>query len=68
MLVRKNVLYSYLMKPMEKIAELGLKLPVPPTAAGLYKPTVIDGDMIFFSGHLPILLDGSLGWNWKSRK
>lgn len=45
---------------MEKIAELGLKLPVPPTAAGLYKPTVIDGDMIYFSGHLPILFDGSL--------
>ena len=45
---------------MEKISELGIELPSPPKAAGLYKPVFIDRDILYFSGHLPILFDGSL--------
>ena len=48
------------MKPMEKLLELGIELPPAPSAAGLYKPVLIDGDLIYFSGHLPIQNDGSL--------
>ena len=48
------------MKPMEKLLELGIELPPAPSAAGLYKPVLIDGDLIYFSGHLPIQIDGSL--------
>ena len=48
------------MKPMEKISELGMELPSPPKVAGLYKPVIIDRGILYFSGHLPILFDGSL--------
>ena len=48
------------MKPMDKLLELGIELPPAPSAAGLYKPVLVDGDMIYFSGHLPIQNDGSL--------
>ena len=44
----------------EKISKLGIKLPPPPRAAGLYKPVLILGNQIYFSGHLPILSDGSM--------
>tara|TARA_B100001057_G_C22662401_1_gene876486 strand:+ start:161 stop:625 length:465 start_codon:yes stop_codon:yes gene_type:complete len=48
------------MKPDEMIAELKLALPPAPKAAGLYKPVLMLGDFVYFSGHLPILSDGSM--------
>ena len=45
---------------MDKLLELGIELPPAPSAAGLYKPVLVDGDLIYFSGHLPIQNDGSL--------
>lgn len=44
----------------EKLSKLGITLPPPPSAAGLYKPVLISGNQIYFSGHLPILSDGSM--------
>lgn len=46
------------MNPSEKISQLGIKLPSPPSAAGLYKPALINGELLYFSGHLPIKDDG----------
>ena len=44
----------------EKIKNLGIELPPRPKAAGLYKPLLIDGDLAYFSGHLPLGYDGKL--------
>jgi enamine deaminase RidA (YjgF/YER057c/UK114 family) len=45
------------MKPSmieERIAELGLELPSPPKPAGSYVPVVIEGDMVYVSGQIPL--------------
>lgn len=46
------------MNPTEKLSQLGIELPPPPTAAGLYKPVLVEGGLLYFSGHLPIKNDG----------
>ncbi|MBN2292454.1 MAG: RidA family protein [Pirellulales bacterium] len=43
-----------------KLQELGLELPPPPKAAGLYRPLVVVQGLAYTSGHLPLLPDGSL--------
>jgi len=43
-----------------KIAELKLELPPAPKPAGVYKPVVICGNMIYVSGHGPLKSDGTL--------
>ncbi len=48
------------MNPDEMITELNLPLPPVPKAAGIYKTVLILGDLVYFSGHLPILSDGSM--------
>ena len=48
------------MNPDKMITELNLEIPPAPKAAGLYKPVLLLGDLIYFSGHLPILFDGSM--------
>ena len=48
------------MNPDKMITELNLEIPPAPKAAGLYKPVLMLGDLIYFSGHLPILFDGSM--------
>ena len=48
------------MNPDKMITELNLEIPPAPKAAGLYKPVLLQGDLIYFSGHLPILFDGSM--------
>jgi enamine deaminase RidA (YjgF/YER057c/UK114 family) len=42
-----------------KLKELGLELPAPPQALGLYKPIVVVGGLAYLSGHGPIGVDGS---------
>jgi enamine deaminase RidA (YjgF/YER057c/UK114 family) len=42
-----------------KLKELGLELPAPPQALGLYKPIVVVDRMAYLSGHGPIGVDGS---------
>ncbi len=44
----------------KKIAEMKLTLPAPAKALGVYKPTVIVGNLCFTSGHGPVNQDGSL--------
>ena len=48
------------MTPSEKLSELAIDLPSPPAAAGLYKPVLVENDLIYFSGHLPIRHDGTM--------
>jgi enamine deaminase RidA (YjgF/YER057c/UK114 family) len=43
-----------------RIAELGLVLPPAPKPMATYQPAVIQGDLIYISGHGPLLPDGSL--------
>ena len=45
--------------PSQRLAELGLTLPVVPAAAGSYLPTVRTGNLVFTSGQLPFV-DGAL--------
>ena len=43
-----------------KLAELGLELPPAPKPAGVYKPLVITGNLVYLSGHGPLKPDGSM--------
>ncbi len=47
------------MTVLDRLAELGLELPVPAAAAGSYIPTVQTGSLLFTSGQLPFV-DGKL--------
>ena len=42
------------------IADLGIELPPPPPPAANYVPIQTNGDLLFMSGHIPFLNDGSL--------
>ncbi len=44
----------------EKLSIKGITLPSAPVAAGLYKPMLVVGDLVYLSGHLPILEDGTM--------
>ena len=37
-----------------KLAEMGMDLPAPASAKGLYKTVVLDGHLAYTSGHLPL--------------
>ena len=44
----------------EKLLSLEIKLPSVPLAAGLYKPMLLEGNLAYLSGHLPVLEDGQM--------
>ena len=46
--------------PSEKIKELGLELPPAPMPAGLYRPILVVGKLLYVSGQGPVKMDGSL--------
>jgi enamine deaminase RidA (YjgF/YER057c/UK114 family) len=46
--------------PESRIRELGLELPPVPKPAGVYKPVVICGNLLYVSGHGPLKSDGTL--------
>jgi len=46
--------------PSEKVKELGLELPPAPIPAGLYRPILVVGKLLYVSGQGPIKMDGSL--------
>lgn len=48
------------MSPDDRLAELKLQLPPAPKPAGVYNPVVRVGNMLYVSGHGPLLPDGSL--------
>jgi enamine deaminase RidA (YjgF/YER057c/UK114 family) len=44
----------------KRLMELGIQLPPPPQPVATYVPTVRVGNLLFVSGHGPVLPDGSL--------
>ena len=44
----------------EKLKDMGLSIPEPPSAAGNYVPAVRTGNLVFLSGVAPRLPDGSM--------
>ena len=48
----------------EKLASLGITLPIPPAPAGSYIPVVITGNTAFVSGQIP-LVDGKIVYKGK---
>ncbi|MDG3582608.1 MULTISPECIES: RidA family protein [Galbibacter] len=49
-----------MIKPSEKIKELGLILPPAPKPAGVYRPVLVVDNFLYISGQGPVLPDGSL--------
>lgn len=43
-----------------KVKELGLVLPPAPPPGGVYRPIVITGNLLFLSGHGPVLPNGDM--------
>ncbi len=50
----------FMIKPSERIAELGLVLPPAPKPAGVYRPILVVDHFLYVSGQGPVLEDGSL--------
>ncbi|MFQ3350882.1 MAG: enamine deaminase RidA (YjgF/YER057c/UK114 family) [Candidatus Marivariicella framensis] len=46
--------------PSQRIEKLQLILPSPPKPAGLYKPIIVSGNLLFVSGQGPLKEDGTL--------
>jgi enamine deaminase RidA (YjgF/YER057c/UK114 family) len=46
--------------PDSRIVELGLELPPAPGPAGVYKPVLVTGNLLFVSGQGPVKADGTL--------
>ncbi len=46
--------------PQARLESLGLVLPAAPKPAGVYKPCLVVGPLVYVSGHGPVLPDGSL--------
>ncbi len=44
----------------QRLQELQLELPSPPSAVAVYKPALTIGNICYTSGHLPVLPDGEL--------
>ncbi|MEZ6095566.1 MAG: RidA family protein [Pirellulaceae bacterium] len=48
------------MSAEKRLAELGLELPPAPKAIGVYKSALVNGNLMYTSGHGPLKRDGSL--------
>lgn len=48
------------MSAESRLQSLGVDLPPAPTPAGVYRPLLIDGDLVYVSGHGPVLPDTTL--------
>jgi len=48
------------MTPDEKFEELNLELPPAPTPLGVYKPCLLVGNLVYVSGHGPLLQEKTL--------
>ena len=48
------------MSAEDRLKELGFELPPAPKAVGVYKPVMTVGNLVYTSGHLPMMPDGSL--------
>ena len=56
--VRTNLVFTMTIEA--KLGELNLTLPPPPPQAGVYQSMLLVGDHAYFSGHVPLLADGSM--------
>jgi enamine deaminase RidA (YjgF/YER057c/UK114 family) len=56
------------MSAEDRLKELGFELPPAPKAVGVYKPVMTVGNLVYTSGHLPMMPDGSLltGLAWST--
>jgi enamine deaminase RidA (YjgF/YER057c/UK114 family) len=45
----------------DRLRDLGISLPPPPTPKGVYVPAVLHRDTLYLSGQGPVLEDGSMG-------
>ena len=48
------------MSAEDRLKELGFELPPAPKAVGVYKPALTIDNLVYTSGHLPMMPDGSL--------
>ncbi len=48
------------MSAEQRLTELGITLPSPPSVMGLYKPVIVVGNLAHTSGHGPLQPDGKL--------
>jgi enamine deaminase RidA (YjgF/YER057c/UK114 family) len=48
------------MTPYDRLAQLGLTLPLPPKPVATYVPCVIEGNMLYLSGQGPLEADGRI--------
>lgn len=44
----------------ESLVRFDIELPPAPKAAGLYKPLFVEDELIYFSGHLPLMASGKM--------
>ena len=44
-----------------RLAELGITLPEAPAPAGMYKPVVQVGNLLYLAGHIPATARGKVG-------
>lgn len=51
---------SHPLSPQQRLNALGLTLPPAPKPIGAYVPSLVLGDFLYCSGHLPLLPDGGL--------
>ncbi|MCE5279324.1 MAG: RidA family protein [Planctomycetaceae bacterium] len=49
------------MNPQQKLEQLGLRLPTPPKAVGLYAPALRSGNLVFTSGQIAMAAGELLG-------
>src|SRR5579859_2491639 len=45
--------------PEQRVLDLQLHLPSPPTPVGVYKPVLVQGNLAYASGHGPLRSDGT---------
>ena len=48
------------MTPEQRVKELGLAFPPAPKPLGVYQPLLTVGTLVYVSGHVPLLADGSM--------
>ena len=48
------------MSAEDKLKELGIALPEPPKAAGMYRLAIVSGNMLYTSGHVPLDESGQI--------
>jgi enamine deaminase RidA (YjgF/YER057c/UK114 family) len=56
----QRMVHLYASKTNQRLEELGITLPPAPAAAANYLPCQRSGNMLYLSGHMPLLEDGTI--------